>query len=187
MPETAVAIARRMGRDGLALPDAGWPLPVNPPEAPVDAALTLGVIRQESSFDVGAASPAGARGLMQLMPATAQRIAAQIGEQTSLIALSTDAQHNMRLGMAYLRQVLDQFNGSVPLALAGYNAGPNRVLDWLGTNGDPRGAQAAMLDWMELIPFSETRNYVQRVLENQVIYAAKRNDPPPTVLAQWDR
>ena len=177
LPETAVAIARRMGRDGLALPDAGWPLPVNPPEGAIDPAVTLGLIRQESSFDVGAASPVGARGLMQLMPLTAQAIAKRVGEQTSLIALTTDAAHNMRLGTAYLRDTLDRFDGSLPLALAAYNAGPNRVLEWLAANGDPRKGEVDMVDWIELIPFSETRNYVQRVLENVVIYRAKRGEP----------
>ena len=137
LPETAVAIARRMGRDGLALPDAGWPLPVNPPEGAIDPAVTLGLIRQESSFDVGAASPVGARGLMQLMPLTAQAIAKRVGEQTSLIALTTDAAHNMRLGTAYLRDTLDRFDGSLPLALAAYNAGPNRVTGVAGRERRP--------------------------------------------------
>jgi soluble lytic murein transglycosylase len=187
IPDAAVAIARRMGRDGLSLPDAGWPRPVNPPEAPVDPALTLALIRQESSFDGGAASPAGARGLMQLLPATAQIIAQRIGEQTSVIALTTDARHNMRLGTAYLRSLLDQFGGSLPLALAAYNAGPNRVTDWLGVNGDPRTGQTDLLDWIELIPFGETRNYVQRVLENLVIYRAKSGQAGSALIAQWER
>jgi soluble lytic murein transglycosylase len=181
LPETAVTVARRMGRDGLELPDAGWPVPwavpVNPPDEMADPAIILALIRQESSFDMGAASPAGARGLMQLMPATAEAIAKRIGEQTSTIALTTDAAHNMRLGAAYLRSMLEQFGGSLPLAFAAYNAGPNRVLEWLAANGDPRVGQLDALDWIELIPFAETRNYVQRVLENLVIYRAKRGGP----------
>ncbi len=177
LPDVAVAIARAAGREGGALPEAGWPLPLDPPPGSLDPAVTLGLIRQESSFDVGAASRAGARGLMQLMPATAESVARSLGEQTSLVALTTDAAHNMRLGTAYLRAMLDQFGGSLPLAAAAYNAGPNRVSAWLAASGDPRAGEIDMLDWIELIPLTETRNYVQRVLENVVIYQAKRGEP----------
>ncbi|MBV9653783.1 MAG: lytic transglycosylase domain-containing protein [Acetobacteraceae bacterium] len=177
LPDVAVAIARRLGREGLALPGAGWPVPFDPPPGGVDPAIVLGLIRQESSFDTGAVSPAGARGLMQLMPATAEGVARRLGEQTSGFTLTTDGSHNMRLGTAYLAAMLDQFGGSLPLAAAAYNAGPNRVREWLGSNGDPRAGTADMLDWIELIPFTETRNYVQRVLENTVVYAAKRHVP----------
>jgi soluble lytic murein transglycosylase len=187
IPDVAVAIARRMGREGLVLPDAGWPLPLNPPPGPVDPAVTLALIRQESSFDTGAASPAGARGLMQLMPNTAQTIARRIGEPTSLVALTTDATQNMRLGTVYLQDMLDQFGGSLPLALAAYNAGPNKVLEWLAANGDPRAGQTETLDWIELIPFGETRNYVQRVLENVAVYRVKRGEAAPALLAEWSR
>jgi soluble lytic murein transglycosylase len=188
MPDMAVFVARRMGRDGLMLPDAGWPMPFDPPSGAIDPALALGVMRQESSFDIAALSPAGARGLMQLMPATAQQVARQIGEQTSPVALTTDAAHNMRLGTAYLRGVLDQFGGAIPLAVAAYNAGPTRVNQWLADNGDPRGGQAGgpdMVDWIELIPIGETRNYVQRVMENTVIYRAKLNEKTPPRQSQW--
>jgi soluble lytic murein transglycosylase len=188
MPDMAVFVARRMGRDGLMLPDAGWPMPVDPPSGAIDPALALGIMRQESSFDVAALSPAGARGLMQLMPATAQEVARRIGEPTSLAALTADPGHNMRLGTAYLRGVLDQFGGAVPLAVAAYNAGPNRVSQWLADNGDPRAVQTGspdMVDWIELIPIGETRNYVQRVMENTVIYRAKLNEKTPVAQAQW--
>lgn len=178
LPDIAVGIARRFGRDAQALPEAGWPLPLDPPAEVLDPAVTLGLIRQESSFDTGALSPSGARGLMQLMPATAQAVAKKIGEQTSLFALTADGAHNMRLGTAYLQAMLDQFGGSLPLAAAAYNAGPNRVTEWLATNGDPRTSAIDMLDWIELIPFTETRNYVQRVLENTIVYRAKRHEPP---------
>jgi soluble lytic murein transglycosylase len=188
MPDMAVFVARRMGRDGLMLPDAGWPMPFDPPTGAIDPALALGIMRQESSFDIAALSPAGARGLMQLMPATAQQVARQIGEPTSPLALVTDPGHNMRLGTTYLRGVLDQFGGSIPLAVAAYNAGPNRVNQWLAENGDPRGSQAGapdMVDWIELIPIGETRNYVQRVMENTVIYRAKLNEKTPPRQSQW--
>ena len=93
----------------------------------------------------------------------------------------------MRLGVAYLGQLLDQFGGSVPMAVAGYNAGPGRVLEWQGINGDPSGVGVDVIDWIELIPFGETRNYVQRVIENQVVYRAKRGETLPHPLAQWLR
>ena len=203
MPEMAVYIARRMGRDGVALPEAGWPMPVEPPatQAQVDPAVALGVMRQESSFEVGVISPAGARGLMQLMPATAQIVARQLGEGTSTAALTSDPGHNMRLGTAYFAGLMDRFGGTLPFAAAGYNAGPNRVDRWLAENGDPRAAGAGvqppgatagtgridMIDWIELIPINETRNYVQRVLENVVVYRAKLGETTPTLVAEWTK
>jgi len=183
LPDQAVAIARRAGRDGLMLPDAGWPLAADPPEGTVAPSVALGLIRQESSFDVQVGSPAGARGLMQLMPATAASVAQHIGEPMSLPALTGDAAYNMRLGTAYLQELLDQFGGALPLALAGYNAGPHRVQDWISGYGDPRTGAVDMVDWIELIPFNETRNYVQRVIENVVIYGARRGSAAAHPLA----
>lgn len=171
LPDQAVALARRAGRDGFMLPQTGWPTPVTPP-AGLDAALVLALMRQESSFDDAIISPAGARGLMQLMPATASTVARQLAVPISVPALTKDPDYNMRLGTAYLQGLLRQF-GSVPLALAAYNAGPRRVNDWLTANGDPRTGPINMIDWIELIPFNETRNYVQRVMENVVIYQAR--------------
>jgi soluble lytic murein transglycosylase len=185
LPDAAVFVARRMGRDGLMLPDAGWPMPFDPPPGPLDPAVALGIMRQESSFDIGAVSPSGARGLMQLMPFTADAVAKQLGMPTSLVSLTSDAQSNMRLGTAYLNQMLDRFGGSLPLAVAAYNAGPHRVDEWLGENGDPRVGPVDMIDWIEEIPVGETRNYVQRVLENITIYRARRGETTPTLLAQW--
>lgn len=186
-PQTAVAIARRMGRDGSALPDAGWPMPVDPPPDAVDRAVVLGLIRQESSFDTATVSPAGARGLMQLMPATAATVARQIGAHVTLVALTDDPVRNMQLGTAYVRELMDHYNSSLPLVFAAYNAGPKRVDEWLAENGDPRVGPIDMIDWIELIPFAETRNYVQRVLENVAIYRAHRGEAVPTLSAQWAR
>jgi soluble lytic murein transglycosylase len=180
LPDQAVAAARRAGRDGTLLPEAGWPTPVDAPERPVAAAVTLGIIRQESSFDTGAVSPSGARGLMQLMPATASLVGRQIGGSVPTGSLTTDPAGNMRLGTAYLAQLLDHFGGSLPLAIAAYNAGPTRVDQWLSDGPDPRGAgTAAKIDWIETIPFNETRNYVQRVIENIAVYRAKRHETLP--------
>ena len=191
LPDMAVFVARRVGRDGGMLPQAGWPMPYEPPPG-MDAAVALAVMRQESSFDIGAVSTSGARGLMQLMPFTAQDVAKKLGISTSLPALTGDPAHNMKLGTTYMRDMLGRFGGSLPLAAAAYNAGPHRVDQWLAENGDPRLTTAAsggidMVDWIEIIPFNETRNYVQRVLENVVIYRARRNEDTPTLLAQWTR
>ncbi len=186
LPDLAVAISRRAGRDGVMLTEAGWPLAVDPPAGPVEPALALGLIRQESNFNTEALSPVGARGLMQLMPATAQAVAHKLGDGTvNLAALSTDPAYNMRLGTAYLGGLLDQFGGAMPYAVAGYNAGPSRVADWLATNGDPAAGGIGMIDWIELIPFSETRNYVQRVVENVVVYRALAGTVLPHPLARW--
>lgn len=187
LPDTAVFVARRMGRDGLMLPDDGWPAPFNPPPETLDPAVALGIMRQESSFDVGAVSPSGARGLMQLMPLTADAVAQQLGVETSPVELTSDPGENMRLGTTYLRQMLDQFDGSLPLAVAAYNAGPHRVQQLLGQNGDPRAGPVDMIDWIEEIPIGETRNYVQRVLENITIYRAHRGEVTPTLLAAWTK
>jgi soluble lytic murein transglycosylase len=185
LPETAVAIARRAGRDGLMLADCGWPMMLKVPEGAVPPALTLALIRQESSFDPGALSPAGARGLMQLMPATAETVARRIGVPVSLAGLTTQTSYNMQLGTAYLRELLDRYGGALPLALAAYNAGPHKVDEWLAQNSDPRAGKVDMIDWIELIGFSETRNYVQRVIESMVIYRAKRHEALPHPLAPW--
>ena len=174
LPDLAVAVARRAGRDGMMLPQSGWPMPYAPP-AGVEPAIVLALMRQESSFDEQIVSPAGARGLMQLMPATATAVARKLGEQPDLAALTAEPGINMRLGTAYLRSLMDQF-GAWPLALAAYNAGPRRVQDWITANGDPRpgsGDSIDMIDWIELIPFNETRNYVQRVMENVAVYRAR--------------
>jgi soluble lytic murein transglycosylase len=187
MPDGAVFVARRMGRDGLALPHLGWPAPYSP-AAPPDPAFALGIMRQESSFDVAAVSPSGARGLMQLMPPTAAAVAKELGILASVPTLTVDASHNIRLGTAYLQEVLTRFDNCLPLAAAAYNAGPHRVAQWLTENGDPRTGPIDMVDWIELIPVGETRNYVQRVIENTVIYRAARNDPTPILTTTpWTR
>jgi soluble lytic murein transglycosylase len=192
MPDVGVTIARRMGAEGRMLPQDGWPEAVEPPQAPsgggIDQAVTLAVIRQESSFDHAVVSPAGALGLMQLMPATAALVAQQLGDHAvTQVSLLTDPARNMQLGEAYMQQLLGQFGGCLPLAVAAYNAGPGRVTQWLADYGDPRTPQIDMVDWIELIPFNETRNYVERVLENVVIYRARRHEDDTTLLAQWSR
>jgi soluble lytic murein transglycosylase len=188
MVETAVAISRRAGRDGVALIEAGWPVPVSVPAGSgVETPLALGIMRQESNFDTAVISRAGARGLMQLMPATAAQVGKRLGIPVSVPALTVDTSTNMRLGTAYLAEMMERFDGCTPLAVAAYNAGPGRVREWLGSNGDPRTKEVDMLDWIELIPIAETRNYVQRVIENEVIYRAKAGVVAAHPLAPWLR
>lgn len=188
-PDHAVWIARRAGADGVVLMPDGWPAPYNPPVASPERAVILAITRQESNFDTEAVSSANARGLMQLLPATAQNVARRLNIRHQVGMLTADPQHNMRLGAAYLDQMLGRYGGALALAAAAYNAGPGRVDEWLGTNGDPRTGFVDPIDWIELIPFSETRNYVQRVIENVIVYRAR--DPAAAAqdhpLAPWLR
>ena len=141
------------------------------PGAAPDPAVVLGLIRQETEFDPYAVSSAGARGLMQMMPASARLAAREASLPYRPDALMSDTAYNMQLGMMEYHTHLDQFGGSWVLAIASYNAGPNNVRHWLAANGDPRLTDP--IDWIEEIPFGETRNYVQRVLENAQVYRAR--------------
>ncbi|RQW44628.1 lytic transglycosylase domain-containing protein [Novosphingobium sp. LASN5T] len=134
------------------------------------------ITRQESQFAQNAISHAGARGLMQLMPGTANEQAGKLGLSFSSQALIDDAGFNIQLGSAYFQRLMSYYNGSYPLAVAAYNAGAGNVNKWLRANGDPRTGGIAWVDWLERIPISETRNYVQRVLENAVVYEAMNPD-----------
>jgi soluble lytic murein transglycosylase len=135
-----------------------------------EEALLLSVMRQESAFDPAAVSSAGARGLMQLMPATAKSVAKRNGFTYQRDLLIDDPDYNIRLGSAYLTSLLSDYGGSYVLALAAYNAGPNRVRQWIADHGDPRSPNVDVVDWVERIPFSETRNYVQRIMETLTFY-----------------
>lgn len=185
LPDQAVMIARRAGRSGLVLAESGWPLAADPPPGLVAPAVALGVIRQESGFDPEALSPAGARGLMQLLPATAAEQARKLGAPVSAVALTTDSGYNLRLGGAYLAELIDRFGGSLLLALAAYNAGPTNVHRWLDANGDPRAGTLDAVDWIERIPLAETRNYVERVIENIAVYRARRDEALAYPLPAW--
>ena len=180
LPDVAVAIARAAGRHGLVLREAGWPAPFAPPEGGLPPGLALAVMRQESSFDPQVTSPAGARGLMQLTNGTA-RDAARVAGRPDLSgggAALFDPDANMALGVAYLDTLLARFGGVVPYAVAAYNAGPHRVDQWLAASDPARvptagtGAEDGMVDWIETIPYAETRNYVQRVMEGMAVYRA---------------
>ena len=191
--DVAIAVAKRASRSGVELADSGYPtihLPAPPAtgkslSAP-DAALVLAVVRQESAFQTDAISPAGAQGLMQLMPKTAKEVAKSYSISHNPGRLS-ESDYNLRLGQAYLRDLLGEFQGSYVLTLAAYNAGPKRAREWMKANGDPRGTIEEMVDWIEMIPFEETRNYVQRVMENLQVYRLKSNGGShEAVLAEKD-
>ncbi len=140
-----------------------------------EAALVLGLARQESEFDTGAVSTAGARGLMQLMPASAKHAATVSGIAFRPANLN-NADYNMQLGMATIGEYLDRWDGSYVLAIASYNAGPRNVSNWVDAFGDPRDGHTDPIDWVESIPFPETRNYVERVLENVEVYRNRLNN-----------
>jgi soluble lytic murein transglycosylase len=131
--------------------------------------LVHGITRQESSFDKRAVSHAGARGMMQLMPGTAREQAGKSGYGYDYARLTSDPNYNVMLGSAYFQRLLSSWDGSYPLAVASYNAGAGNVRKWVRAYGDPRG-QVDIVSWIEKIPFVETRGYVQRVLENTVVY-----------------
>lgn len=169
-PDLGVMVGRSAGINGLRdYVRAGFPVVAVPSEAYSNWTMVHAIARQESQFDTGATSRVGARGLMQLMPGTARDTAGKMGSYYDQTALTSDGQYNIRLGAYYFRGLMDYYGGSYPLAVAAYNAGAGNVNKWLRLNGDPR-AGADVLAWIEAIPFSETRGYVQRVLENAVVY-----------------
>jgi soluble lytic murein transglycosylase len=168
--DVAAASARRASGDGTILLASAFPVVQMKHEGIAEPPLVLAIARQESAFDKAAVSRADARGLMQLTPGTAKDMAKSLSMRFSADRLLTDPNYNLTLGQAYLDKLLDSFDGSYVLALAAYNAGPARVRQWLETYGDPRTGKIDVIDWIEAIPFSETRNYIQRVLENLQVY-----------------
>lgn len=172
-PDTAMRAVRTAAQRGMTLPERGYPM-VLPPNVPggAEAAFVFSITRQESNFDTRARSAPGARGLMQLMPATAASTARALGEPYSIERLF-EADFNMKLGARYLGDMINEFSGSYVLAAAAYNAGPGRANQWTGLCGDPRGATTDPLDFIECITIPETRNYVMRTLETTQVYRAR--------------
>lgn len=207
--DLAITTSRAAWQDGFVLRQAGFPLLDMKTPARPEAALIHGIIRQESNFVAGAVSSAGARGLMQVMPATAAGVnkpppaskpaaaakndkskkqdakqkqkkpPAKQAPKTSSMAnrLTADPRYNVETGSTYLADLVDRFGGSYVLAIASYNAGPGRVSGWVRDYGDPRGNGVDVIDWIETMPIYETRNYVQRVLENVHLYRARLGQP----------
>lgn len=177
LPDISVAVARDVGRDGIFLLQSGWPQPYTPPPSSLPPGLVLGLMRQESNFNSDAISSSNAIGLMQLKPSTAGDMVHAAGLSSSAATATGlhDPDNNMRLGIAYLTHLQDRFGSVVPYIAAAYNGGPTRLARWLSSAGDPGrtgASQVDMIDWIESIPFSETRNYVERVWENMTVYAA---------------
>ncbi len=186
-PDIAVAIARRATDSGITLFDASFPVIELGNTGSIERALALAVTRQESAFYSGAVSPSGALGLMQLMPATAREVAGKAGVPYVQDKLTRDPAYNVSLGTQYLGDMLAKFGGSYELALAAYNAGPGRVSRWLDSIGDPRAGKIDMVDWIEMIPVRETRNYVQRIMEGVGVYRDRLNGPFRTLAPAMGR
>ena len=173
-PHIAVLVGKAAAERGIILTRAYYPVPAMVPDGlAVSRALALAIARRESEFDPKAQSHAGARGLMQLMPETAERMSSALGLPYSLASLTADPPYNVRVGSEYLAKMAENFGPSVALIASGYNAGPNRPKRWIAEFGDPRSADVDVVDWVETIPFGETRTYVMRVAEGVVIYRAK--------------
>jgi soluble lytic murein transglycosylase len=173
--EAALLAYRRGARLGYVLHERGYPL-ATPPAVTggAEPALVLAITRQESQFDPRVRSSADARGMMQILPGTGRLVARRIG-MTWNDGLLWDAEANMRLGSRYLGDLAEGFGGSYVLATAGYNAGPGRPREWVGFCGDPRSAAVDPLDFIECIPFGETRDYVMNVMSNYQVYQARLN------------
>jgi soluble lytic murein transglycosylase len=182
--ELSMRVVRNAARRGFILPERGYPIRASAPAAGMaEQPLVLGVTRQESSFDPMARSGAGARGMMQLMPATASIVARRAGLGAGSLE---DPDYNMMVGSVYLGQLVDQFSGSYVMAAAAYNAGPGRPTLWVTTCGDPRNSSTDPLDFIECIPFSETKDYVMRVLEATQVYRARLNGGAAPITLEAD-
>ncbi|MFT0892639.1 transglycosylase SLT domain-containing protein [Pseudochelatococcus sp. G4_1912] len=150
----------------------------------IEQPMIFAITRQESAFDGKAVSHAGARGLMQLMPATAQATARAAGLPYDLTRLTSDPAYNAQLGASHLGELVERWKGSYILAIASYNAGPGNVRKWIDAYGDPRSDDIDVIDWVERIPFTETRNYVQRVMENLQVYRHRLNKETALLIEQ---
>ncbi|RVV99058.1 lytic transglycosylase domain-containing protein [Mesobaculum littorinae] len=173
-PHIALRVAKQAARMGYTLPRSYFPvIELGVADMPVSRELALAIARRESEFNPGVSSGVGARGLMQLMPGTARDVAREIGVAYSSERLFTDPSYNARLGTTYLAGLIRQFGDTPVLVSAGYNAGPGRPLTWMRDRGDPRSDEVDVVDWIEHIPFDETRNYVMRVAESLPVYRAR--------------
>lgn len=176
-PHVALMIAKFAARRGHTLQRAYHPVTdIVRQTLPVEDALTLAIARRESEFDPAVVSPAGARGLMQLMPRTGKAMAEKRGEPFSERRLTADPAFNARLGTTYLAELIDDFGPNLPLVAGGYNAGPGRSYTWIKRYGDPRSSDVDVVDWIEHVPFRETRNYIMRVTESYVVYKLRLSD-----------
>jgi soluble lytic murein transglycosylase len=173
-PHLALMIAKRAAEQGIVVPKGYYPLVnlgVTDPRVPLE--LALAIARRESEFDPDVMSSVGARGLMQVMPATAQEVATRLAIDFDDRRLLTDPVYNATIGKAYLAELIDTFGHNYVLVSAAYNAGPSRPVRWMSERGDPRAGEIDVVEWIESIPFTETRNYVMRVMESLPVYRAR--------------
>ena len=168
-----IALLRGYATDAYAFPTLLPKFDRAGGNAKLEPALLNALTRQESEFNTGTVSKVGARGLMQLMPETARNVAAEVKMKYEAGRLISDPSYNVTLGSVFLAQLLSGYDGSYVLTLAAYNAGPGRVREWIKDFGDPRGKTIDPIDWVERIPFTETRNYVQKILESIQLYRCR--------------
>ena len=170
----AIQIAKQASYQNINLLELNYPIIETPKKVSnkniLQQEVILALIRQESEFDGRANSWAGAKGLMQIMPATGKLVAKQAGLGYSRSKLTEDEFFNLQIGSFYISNLTENLSGAKYMAFAAYNAGPHRVKRWIRRFGDPRKGEIDPVDWIELIPFNETRNYVQRVIENIQVY-----------------
>jgi soluble lytic murein transglycosylase len=178
-PHIAVMIGKRAASGGVTIPAPYYALHDLAKSAhPIETEFALAIARRESEFDPVVVSGAGARGLMQVMPATAKNVASELGVDYAKEKLTSDWRYNAQLGTAYLARLKKQFGGNPVMISAGYNAGPGRPVRWMEVYGDPRKGEIDVVDWIEHIPFRETRNYAMRVTESLPIYRARLGQEP---------
>ena len=186
LPWHALRLAKAAAAKGAVYPAAYFPLTgLEQAELGLPPELVMAIARRESEFNHTVSSHAGALGLMQVMPDTARSMARKVGEPFDQARLTRDAAYNARLGAAYLAGLRERFGPSIALVAAGYNAGPGRSARWLGEFGDLRG-EVDPVDWVEMIPFDETRNYVMRVAEALPVYRARIKGAPVPLVPSWD-
>ena len=174
-------VARNMNLFAYAYPVHPFP-DYKPLRKSPERALLLAIARQESEFNPEIISHAGARGLLQVMPITARHICRDYKIKCDIPRLTTDTSYNAMISSAYVADRKEEFSGSYVLTLAGYNAGPGRARQWMKRFGDPRKEGVDPIDWIEMIPFEETRDYVKKVLSNVQMYRARLGDPTPVRL-----
>lgn len=188
--QMAVRIAKQAIARGLNLLSYGYPIHAMPAYQPLrpapELALLLAIARQESEFNVQTRSGAGARGLLQVMPITAQHVCKDYRLKCEIDRLSTEPSYNVMVASAYIGDRMDEFNGSYVLTLAGYNAGPGRARQWMREFGDPRDPKVDPIDWIHRIPFEETREYVLKVLSNLQIYRARLGEGATALRLEQD-
>lgn len=187
-PFLSIEAAKQSSREGALLIDKGYPRLMHFPQIGPEKALILAIIRQESSFDKMAISSAGAQGLMQLLPSTAKESARALNLNFSTSRLRSDGTYNVQLGSYYLKKLINYWQGSYILAIAAYNGGIGNVRKWVSLYGDPRHIRdiEQLVDWLEMLPFAETRNYVQRVLEATQIYRKLLGNTPKSLTLETD-